>query len=273
VTLTEFNPYVRFMDRRNYVSTYPEFIMAYDHRLFYIDSGEIEADINGQNYTICQNQILLIPPQTPYKLSFHKPYEFTVFNFDPEPGNPPDYGLVPQPAETFDEQLITSSERLEQMPVHCNCPVGTKEIVDEIYRIFEHKDLYYTELVSSLTKTLLVRSIKFTVQDHAPASIERIIRFLEVHYTQQITNEFLGEHFSYHPNYLNKLFRQHTGKTLHAFQTDIRLRKAADLLSNSELSVGQIGEQCGFATNAYFIKIFRQKYGIPPGKYRKRDIL
>ena len=60
MTLTEFNPYVRFMDRRNYVSTYPEFIMAYDHRLFYIDSGEIEADINGQNYTICQNQILLI---------------------------------------------------------------------------------------------------------------------------------------------------------------------------------------------------------------------
>lgn len=273
MTLRELNPYIRFMDRRNYVSTYPEPILAYDHRLFYVDSGEIEAEIDGLAYTASQNQLLLIPPCMPYRLIFSKPYEFTVFNFDPEPGNPPDYGLVPQPAVTFEPSLITSTARLEQMPILCSCPAGTKETVDEIYQLFLQKDLCFTELVSSMTKTLLVRSLKFTVQDHAPASIGRIIGYLEDNYQRQITNAELGDHFSYHPNYLNKLFREHTEKTLHAFQTDIRLRKAAALLTSGELSISQIGEQCGFTTNAYFIKLFRQKYGISPGKYRKRNIL
>ena len=49
----------------------------------------------------------------------------------------------------------------------------------------------------------------------------------------------------------------------------LRLQKAADLLSHTDVSVSKIGEECGFMDMSYFARVFRAGYGITPSQYRK----
>ena len=52
---------------------------------------------------------------------------------------------------------------------------------------------------------------------------------------------------------------------------DYRLRVADVLLGNSDRSVGEIAEACGFESTAYFCRCFKNHYGVSPG--RRRDAL
>lgn len=75
--------------------------------------------------------------------------------------------------------------------------------------------------------------------------------------------------FSY--DHLRKLFRKETGITPHQYLRDKRLRTAAVALANDcgKTSVDEIARMCGFREGLYFSRMFRKKYGVPPGKYRK----
>ncbi len=50
---------------------------------------------------------------------------------------------------------------------------------------------------------------------------------------------------------------------------DYRLDMAKKLLKETELSVTEVGLQTGFSSSAYFGKVFREKTGITPAKYRR----
>lgn len=62
-----------------------------------------------------------------------------------------------------------------------------------------------------------------------------------------------------------------TGYTPVEFIRDVRLKRAAQLLDNSELFVKEISYMTGFLDIRYFNKIFKSKYGVTPGEYRKEN--
>lgn len=51
---------------------------------------------------------------------------------------------------------------------------------------------------------------------------------------------------------------------------EVRLAKAADLLAQTGLSVGEIASRTGFNQQSYFGKRFKEKTGMTPLEYRKR---
>lgn len=58
-----------------------------------------------------------------------------------------------------------------------------------------------------------------------------------------------------------------TGQKPTEFIRSIRLKKAAQLLTNTELSVVEISEKVGFATPSYFSKCFKEMFGVLPTQY------
>lgn len=51
-----------------------------------------------------------------------------------------------------------------------------------------------------------------------------------------------------------------------------RLTKATQLLTNKDLSILDVSEQCGFTSQRYFSTAFKQAYGTTPSKYRQENI-
>jgi AraC-like DNA-binding protein len=49
----------------------------------------------------------------------------------------------------------------------------------------------------------------------------------------------------------------------------VRLGDAERMLREPNSSVKQIANACGFGNLQYFIRAFRRKYGIPPGRWRR----
>lgn len=53
--------------------------------------------------------------------------------------------------------------------------------------------------------------------------------------------------------------------------SQVRLKKAMELLRKSSMNVSEVSHQVGFNSPSYFIKCFREYYGFPPGEVGKRD--
>ena len=71
------------------------------------------------------------------------------------------------------------------------------------------------------------------------------------------------------PSRFRHLFKQETGTTPAQYLKEFRLRKAEKMLRTTFLSIKQILKQVGIASNAHFVRDFRQKYGMTPTAYRR----
>lgn len=68
---------------------------------------------------------------------------------------------------------------------------------------------------------------------------------------------------------LTESFRQEYGITIMQYLLKKRLQYAKRLLSDTNLSVGTVAEQCGFTEAAYFSRCFKKAFGVPPGDWRR----
>jgi AraC-like DNA-binding protein/mannose-6-phosphate isomerase-like protein (cupin superfamily) len=73
------------------------------------------------------------------------------------------------------------------------------------------------------------------------------------------------------PAHLSRSMREHYGTTPTAFVTELRLQRAAELLGTTSESVTRIAHRCGFSSQSYFTRCFRDAYGMPPKEYRRRS--
>jgi AraC family transcriptional regulator len=67
-----------------------------------------------------------------------------------------------------------------------------------------------------------------------------------------------------------RLFSKVTGVTPHQYLVRTRLRRAARLLSQEDLSITAVALDCGFADLSNFVRTFRRAAGVSPGRFRKK---
>jgi TolB-like protein/AraC-like DNA-binding protein len=71
-------------------------------------------------------------------------------------------------------------------------------------------------------------------------------------------------------NLLRKV-KKETGLSVSQLISDVRLRRAMELLRTTSYNVSEVSHHVGFNSVSYFIKCFRELYGYPPGEVGKRD--
>jgi AraC-like DNA-binding protein len=72
--------------------------------------------------------------------------------------------------------------------------------------------------------------------------------------------------------YASSIFHVALGITMNQYLTSLRLEAAEALLSSEDrIKIKDVAQLCAFASESYFIKVFRARYGISPGEYRVRS--
>lgn len=106
---------------------------------------------------------------------------------------------------------------------------------------------------------------------HQQAIIQRIRGYISSHLCDgAITSQDIAEEFGYSTRYIHKLFAE-AGTTLSAFTRDIRLAKAAHILSSPNRrseSVTMIAFELGFCDTSHFSRSFKDRYGYSPRDFR-----
>ena len=60
-----------------------------------------------------------------------------------------------------------------------------------------------------------------------------------------------------------------TGMSISHYVRALRLRKAQELLTTSELNVSGVAYAVGFDDPKYFSRLFSEEFGVSPGNYRQ----
>ena len=102
--------------------------------------------------------------------------------------------------------------------------------------------------------------------------VEQIQNYVRQHYIDGFTSVQIQEACGLSYKYAGTLFKEVTGQTIKEYQCTLRLRKAEQLLKETNKSIAEIARLTGFSDVFYFSKIFHRKKGCPPGEYRKTYI-
>lgn len=95
------------------------------------------------------------------------------------------------------------------------------------------------------------------------------VALLEREYARRISLDTLCRQYAISKQGLIRKFRRHTGKTPVEYLLAVRLSQSKRLLRDTNLSVGQVAERCGFENVYYFSNFFKRSTGETPTNYRK----
>lgn len=102
--------------------------------------------------------------------------------------------------------------------------------------------------------------------------IENAIKYVEANISRSdLSVEELSHELGMSRVHLYKKLLQITGKTPIEFIRIIRLKRAAQLLRESQQNVSEIAYQLGFNNPKYFSKYFKDEFGVLPSVYQERE--
>ena len=95
------------------------------------------------------------------------------------------------------------------------------------------------------------------------------VRHMEEHMAEPITVREVAQELGLSVSYLHKLFAR-CGTSFSAYLTDCRLRRAGQMLRESDEKIYTVAAACGYQDTRYFSKIFQKHMGVKPTEYRHR---
>ena len=283
--LKNINPFIRqslitHLTQSNKKDTFVK-LKSYDHRLFYILSDKGNIIINDVTYPLAYGSIILFQSGTEYiwQLGDENGLRFIAVNFDYTHNfSHVKNSMNPVHSNSFDCKRILEKIEFEDTAI-LNKPIVISKIssfdkdIRNLSTEFTIKAKYRDELLSTIMKTLIIRIIRSETIE-APNQtknykiVKKVIEYIQNNYSEPLTNESIAHEFNMHPVYLNKVFKEYTNKSIHAFILNHRLSTACILLRSEDLPINMIANSVGYADTIQFYKMFKKHIGVTPKQFR-----
>ncbi len=122
-------------------------------------------------------------------------------------------------------------------------------------------------------KHQLIKSGPIEVESMEERFIKKAVAITEAHIENtDFSVEAFAEEMALSQVQLYRKLTALTGLTPNEFIRELRLQRAAQLLSQRVGNVAEIGYQCGFNNLSYFARVFKEKYGVTPSEFRKKEV-
>ncbi len=99
--------------------------------------------------------------------------------------------------------------------------------------------------------------------------IYKSLDYIRRNYMKKITLEEIAKHVYLNPSYFSKLFKKEMKCTYISYLNRIRIEASKKLLRDISIPLMDVSYLVGIDDQSYFIKAFKRKTGLTPGKYRK----
>ncbi len=182
----------------------------------------------------------------------------------------------------FEEQHISSSlfERIIDQKGTSDCFLNENEydkiisLAQILYDIFHNPDMDYGVSVKSCLNLIVSMLLKNLPKDNQRCDISRHLReamlYIEQNFSSQgLSQQEVASALGISPNYLGRLFSSELNTSYTYYIRDRRLTHSLRYLEQGKLSVDEIAHLCGFGSGAYYISVFKNRYGTTPKKYIK----
>ena len=270
----EFNPYVRFINKRSFLSPYPEMVYAYDFRMLYLLAGTIKLELENDTLQLAKEDLVTLPPGTAYRLikdSNDAIYYIVNFNFDyvydGQEARPPVSKKDFDKNEIFSLSCIKPFDKL--FILH-NANIA-KHILEEISHEHMEQSIHSNRIQSALMKYLLTKLGSYHTSKKPSSKAEMLISDIKKYIAENhtcVNNQTVADTFGYHPHHLNSLFLKAENITMHKYIDEVRLKYAKEMLLTTNKPIYEVAYNAGFSDASYFCKFFFRLMNMTPKEYR-----
>jgi len=107
----------------------------------------------------------------------------------------------------------------------------------------------------------------YTARAHALV-VERTKALLALRLNEQLLLAQIAREMHISPFHLSRIFRAHTGFSIHDYRDQLRLRLALDRILETDVALSILGRELGYASHSHFTDSFRRVFGLPPSAVR-----
>ncbi|PQP81446.1 DNA-binding response regulator [Paenibacillus sp. PCH8] len=115
----------------------------------------------------------------------------------------------------------------------------------------------------------LVRFKRSNEQERANVVIHSLCSYVKENLEKDLSLVRLAELHHFNPSYLSRFFKQEMGINLSEFIDDYRIRRAKELLQNTDLMIREVALQVGYEAAHSFTRLFKKLTGMTPQEYRE----
>ena len=141
---------------------------------------------------------------------------------------------------------------------------------DDTFSLLQDRSLYSIGQFMEWLRYVQDRLLEvMTDLHHEDDFVFRLKEYITMHIDEEMNRESLAKAVFLTPDYLSRMFKRRTGMGLNEYIVNRRIDLAKQLLAQTELPVGSIAVQLGYNSFSHFTKVFKQRVGVTPVKYRQ----
>lgn len=233
------------------------------YEIYFLVKGKRSFFLSNKMYSLEGPVVVIIPPYVMHKTE-GGPYErFNVY-------------VTANYLNGFQSKIL-KSKALDTLIPDDNQIERLTEILEEMIAIKDSR--YKVDITKTLFSYYAYLLDKLETEDAAPITTSadkkhslvtlKVIAYLNEHYREKLTLDDLAEKFFISKSSLNYNFKNAISSTPMDFLLSIRITAAKKLLLETNKSIQEISEECGFSSPNYFCLIFKRRELVSPATYRK----
>ncbi|MCQ2082481.1 MAG: response regulator [Lachnospiraceae bacterium] len=146
---------------------------------------------------------------------------------------------------------------------------------------FHSRDNYLTEIMNLSTKdefvtwfndklTIVCHNIQGKHEEKSNDVINVAKDYIMNNFSKDISLDDVSRVVGISPYYFSKIFKEGCGENFIEYLTNIRIEKAKELLSDTDMSMKEICSMCGYSDPNYFSRTFKKNVGVTPTEYKEK---
>lgn len=225
-------------------------------RLYYITEGEAEVrSSDGARTSLARGHWVLLPSEFSFDYACHESMGHLYFHV--KMCDLDDRDML----SSFSAPILLAREEEIGFYLHCLQKGGLSNGL-----LLRHK---LQEILLTMQKE---HEITFEINRFSPCVV-RAIKYIRRHLSARLTLEEIAAHAFVSKSTLTKHFRRELSKSVLEYVSDLILSEASMCLLKTDLSVLSVSEKYGFSDQFYFSRRFKERFGIPPQRYRKTALI
>ena len=153
--------------------------------------------------------------------------------------------------------------------------IKVEQLVKKLYNRFTMyqsfaPDMPYQENLKNYEEARKIYQSFHQNEGHYKNDVAKTIAYIEKNYMYRLTLASISANVNLSSSYLCRVFKSEVGISITSYLNNLRIRKAATLIKEQDLSLKEISAMVGIDDQLYFSRLFKKCMGISPSEYGKK---
>lgn len=239
----------------------------------YIETGKLKLIFGGEEIMVPEKSFLILP---------HK-YEFVLKSIENEPHIHYTASAMVNSEQTISDipPLLDISDKL-CIPMCIEESNKTKEMVrvlNSIIKEYQSDDTLsrlkcgalFAQLLCEAADALDNKASSY-ISSTAEVLDRRIKKYIEKSIDAKITLSDIAICLGKNANYLNQVFRKKNGMSIISYVNQMKIKRAAVLITEEKLSIKEAAEKIGISDANYLSRLFKSKMGMTISEFKSNSV-